>query len=103
VHNSREDCPSKAGSGFFEPEYEEFRPRNDLESFQCLHVCIQRTRSHPSHPTVQGHGQAGRIPRNPVARVWKPSQIRDFTLLEKLLARTPPCLSILAVFGNMGC
>jgi hypothetical protein len=27
---------------YFEPKYEEFRPRNDLESFQWVHFCIQR-------------------------------------------------------------
>jgi hypothetical protein len=42
---------------YFEPKYEEFRP------FKRVYVCIQRTRS---YPTIQGHGQAGGIPRRPV-------------------------------------
>jgi hypothetical protein len=36
---------------------------NDLESLECIHICIQGT---GSHPTIQGHGQAGRISRSPV-------------------------------------
>ena len=39
---------------------------NDLESLQCVHVSIQGT---GSHSTVQGDGQAGRIPRSPVLSI----------------------------------
>jgi hypothetical protein len=39
---------------------------NNLESLECVYLCIQRTRS---HPTVQGYGQAGKIPGSPVLSV----------------------------------
>ena len=39
---------------------------NDLESFQCVHICIQGTRS---RPTIQGDGQAGGIPGSPVLTI----------------------------------
>jgi hypothetical protein len=39
---------------------------NDLESLQCVHICIQKTRS---DPTVQGHCEAGRIPGGPVLTI----------------------------------
>src|SRR5258707_14230052 len=38
----------------------------DLESFQCIHVCVQGTRP---NPTIQGDGQAGRIPRSSVLTI----------------------------------
>src|SRR5713226_4341801 len=39
---------------------------NDLESFECVHFCIQGT---GSYSTIQGYGQAGRIPGSPVLAV----------------------------------
>src|SRR6202041_420961 len=48
---------------YFEPTYEEFRSRTILVSLQCVYVSIQGARS---RPTIQGDGQAGRIPRGPV-------------------------------------
>ena len=51
---------------YFEPKYEESRPRTDLESPQCIHIGIQAT---GSHPTVQSDSQAGRIPGSPVLTV----------------------------------
>ena len=41
-------------------------PANDLESFECVYLCIQRT---GSHPTIQGDSQARRIPGSPVLAV----------------------------------
>ena len=51
---------------YFEPTYEEFRSRTILESLQCVYVSIQGARS---RPTIQGDGQAGRIPRGPVLTI----------------------------------
>src|SRR3989304_2752332 len=36
---------------------------NDVESFECVHLCIQGT---GAHPAIQSHCQAGRIPRSRV-------------------------------------
>jgi hypothetical protein len=47
----------------FEPQYEEFRPRTNLESFQCVLRPIQRTRP---HSTVQSDSQAGQVPGSAV-------------------------------------
>jgi hypothetical protein len=44
---------------YFEPKYEEFRPRTNLESLECIHVGIQGT---GADSAVQGYSQAGRIP-----------------------------------------
>jgi hypothetical protein len=41
---------------YFEPKYEELKPRTSWSLFQCVHFGIQGT---GSHPTIQGHGQAG--------------------------------------------
>ena len=51
---------------YFEPTYEEFRSRTILVSLQCVYVSIQGARS---RPTIQGDGQAGRIPRGPVLTI----------------------------------
>jgi hypothetical protein len=50
---------------YFEPKYEEFRPR-DLEPFQRVHLCIQGT---GTDPAIQGHSQAGRVPRGSILAV----------------------------------
>jgi hypothetical protein len=47
---------------YFEPKYEEFRPRT-IWTLQCLYFGIQGTGPDSS---VQGHGQAGRIPGSTV-------------------------------------
>jgi len=39
---------------------------DDLESFERIHLRIQGT---GAHPTIQGHGQAGRVPRSPILTV----------------------------------
>src|ERR1700723_2935737 len=41
---------------YFEPKYEELKPRTSWSLFQCVHFGIQ---GNGSHPTIQGHGQAG--------------------------------------------
>ena len=51
---------------YFEPRYEEFRSRNRLESFECVHFRIQGT---GTDSPVQGDSQAGRIPGGPVLPV----------------------------------
>jgi len=51
---------------YFEPKYEEFTAANDLESLQRVHFCVQRTRAHPA---IQGHSQAGRVPRGSILAV----------------------------------
>jgi hypothetical protein len=37
---------------YFEPKYEEFRPRNHLEPFKRVHIGVQGT---GSHSTIQGN------------------------------------------------
>src|SRR5581483_6382255 len=39
---------------------------NDLESVQCVHFCVEGTRS---HSTVQSHCEIGRVPGIAVLRV----------------------------------
>src|SRR5437868_13134948 len=51
---------------YFEPKYEEFRPRTIWSLSKCVHFRIQGTRS---HSTVQGDSQAGRVPGSPVLPV----------------------------------
>ena len=44
---------------YFETEIRGIPAANDLESLQCVHLRIQRT---GSHPAIQSHGEAGRVP-----------------------------------------
>jgi len=50
---------------YFEPKYE-IPAADDLESLECVYICLQRARP---HPTIQGDGQAGRVPGSPVLPV----------------------------------
>ena len=51
---------------YFEPTYEEFRSRTIWSLSNAFYVSIQGARS---RPTIQGDGQAGRIPRGPVLTI----------------------------------
>ncbi|MGD0466771.1 MAG: hypothetical protein ABSA54_00190 [Terriglobales bacterium] len=48
---------------YFEPRYEEFRPRTNLEPLECVHFGIQGA---GPDSAVQGHREAGRIPGSAV-------------------------------------
>jgi hypothetical protein len=43
---------------YFEPKYEEFRPPDDLESLECLHLRFQAARPDSS---IQSYGEIGRV------------------------------------------
>ena len=50
---------------YFEPKVRGVPAANDLESVECVYICVQGTRA---DPTIQGYGQAGGIPRSSVLR-----------------------------------
>ena len=50
---------------YFEPKYEEFQPR----TIWSLSNAFTSAFKERSHPTVQGHGEAGRIPGNAVLAI----------------------------------
>jgi len=51
---------------YFEPKYEEFRPRTIWSLSNAFHLSIKGT---GSHSTIQGYGQGRRIPGSPVLAI----------------------------------
>ncbi len=51
---------------YFEPKYDEFRPRAIWSLSNAFTSAFKEPRTRPA---IQGHGQAGRIPRNPILTI----------------------------------
>jgi hypothetical protein len=43
---------------YFNPQLEEIRTTNDMDSLQCVHECVQER----SHPSVQDNCEASVVP-----------------------------------------
>ena len=69
MHNSRVDCPNKAG-GVLCAEIRGIPAANDLESFQCFHVCIHAFKELDPIPQFKATAKAGRIPGGAVLTLF---------------------------------